>query len=70
MQAYQQRVITEKEQLEEKITKLDSFITGSDDFDSIEVDEQDRLRRQLAAMKDYSAVLGERIAVWPQDAGE
>lgn len=58
---FQQRVIDEKNDLDEKITKLDEFI-GTDIFYKLFLSEQDRLLEQLALMQSYSEVLGERIA--------
>lgn len=60
---YQQRVVDEKTALDEKISKLDPFI-GSDKFQSLAVDEQYRMHRQLKAMVEYSEVLGERISAF------
>ena len=60
MQAYQQRVVDEKAALEEKISRLTNFLDG-ETFKTLPVDEQDRMKRQLHIMSEYSAVLGERI---------
>jgi len=61
MEAYQERVVAEKEELDEKLSKLKAF-TESEQFQSVPADEQGRMNRQHAAMEDYSNVLGERIA--------
>mgnify|MGYP001497720763 CR=1 FL=1 len=61
MQAYQERVVLEKKELDEKIGKLSPFI-GSEKFLSVKEDEANRLRNQLSIMIDYSNILGERIA--------
>lgn len=58
---HQVRVIEEKKELEEKITKLDAFIAG-EKFDALEEVERIDLRDQRSAMADYSAVLGNRIS--------
>lgn len=63
VQSHQERVVTEKAQLDEKITKLASFATGSI-FATLSVDERDRLNRQLTIMSNYSEVLGQRIAAF------
>jgi hypothetical protein len=60
MQAYQQRVIEEKQELDAKLEKLNQFI-ASPQFLVVEVDEQKRLQRQQTFMKAYSNVLSERI---------
>lgn len=57
---HQQRVVTEREELDEKITKLTAF-TDTDIFRSLDKAEQERLERQLSHMNAYSDVLGERI---------
>lgn len=60
MQPHQQRVVDEKTELDIKITKLSDFSNG-DIFKTLPDDEQERLTRQFNIMRDYSAVLGERI---------
>ncbi|QPI62403.1 crAss001_48 related protein [Vreelandella venusta] len=61
MQPHQQRVVTEKEELDKKILALDGFI-GGDIFSGLDKGEKDRLVRQYKHMSQYSAVLGERIS--------
>jgi hypothetical protein len=61
---HQQRVIDEKSELDEKLSKLTTFTEG-ETFTTIPSDEQARLLRQLTIMEDYSGVLGERIAAFP-----
>lgn len=63
MEAHQERVITEKADLDEKIEKLRAFFTTSL-FGGLDGEEQDRLSRQFGYMCSYSAVLGERIMVF------
>ena len=63
MNPYQLRVIEEKEQLDEKLAKLILFFTnpiylGLDDAEKV------RLKRQVDAMGNYSAVLRERISAF------
>jgi hypothetical protein len=60
MQAYQQRVIEEKQELDAKLDKLNQFI-DSPQFLVIDGEEQKRLRLQRTFMLAYSNVLGERI---------
>lgn len=66
MQPHQQRVVDEKEALDEKITKLSDFSNG-DIFKTLTEDEQERLKRQFNIMRDYSSVLGDRINAFPTD---
>lgn len=63
LQPYQQRVVDEKKELDEKLAKLDKF-TRADNFESIvgDIDECNRLRDQADYMFRYSKILGERIA--------
>lgn len=63
MQPHSWRVIEEKKDLDEKIEKLDAFIHG-DTYPTLEEVERMRLMRQFCHMKDYSNVLGERIAAF------
>ena len=58
---YQQRVVDEKNALDANIVKLADFIVLSPIFTARPGDEKQRLYRQHAAMRAYSAVLGERI---------
>lgn len=60
MQPFQQRVVTEKTELDTKIQGLDDFIKKPI-FSDVEHSEQRRMLRQLVAMQDYSRILGERI---------
>ncbi len=59
---HQQRVLTEKEELDEKIEKLHSFVTG-DNFTNVvkNIQEQILLLQQLTAMQSYSKILEARI---------
>ena len=60
MQPHQQRVVDEKDELAEKLTKLNGFIGGTI-YDSLSADERNRLCRQAAVMKDYLDILNDRI---------
>jgi hypothetical protein len=64
MEAYQQRVIEEKKDLDEKLNRLDEFIMLNPNYPILPQDEKDRLIRQLRHMGEYSIVLGERIAAF------
>ena len=60
---HQQRVVQEKIELDEKLTKLSDFIS-SPNFTEIVGDTEEiaRLVCQEEIMKDYSEILAERIA--------
>lgn len=61
--AFQQRVVDEKTELDIRREKLIIFIQ-SPAFDRLNANECSLLTRQLTAMDDYSAVLGERICAF------
>jgi len=63
---YQQRVVAEKQELDEKLEKLNAFGRG-DVFPTLPEEEQERLIRQSKIMDQYSVVLGERIAAFTQE---
>jgi hypothetical protein len=67
MQPFQQRVVEEKRELDEKIEKLDVFIR-SEAFMWLTLTEQDQLNRQYSAMDEYSRILGERISGFTERA--
>jgi hypothetical protein len=62
---HQQRVVQEKEELDEKLSKLSAFI-DSPNFTITVKDENEiaRLVCQEEIMKDYSEILAERIAAF------
>lgn len=60
MAPYQERVIQEKKELDEKLGKLELFFSGPEHA-GLPPMEQGRLARQHSAMEDYSNILGERI---------
>ena len=64
--SWQERVIVERDELDEKITKLDSFLSkvpekGVLNPDEISIDMRVKLRQQLLAMKLYLSILIERL---------
>ena len=62
MQPHQERVVTEKKELDEKLIKLKAFACLENPiFFSLDPVERLRLLRQLDIMEQYSMVLGERI---------
>lgn len=60
LQPHQQRVVEEKQQLDEKREKLKTFI-DREIFQSLEKDYQTLLIQQLESMDSYSEILGKRI---------
>lgn len=67
MQYYQERVVTEKRDLDCKIEKLSVFIK-MDMYKKLPSAEQARLNDQFRAMTAYSGILGERIGSFPKAA--
>lgn len=63
MQPHEERVVTEKVELDLKIEKLDVFIHGTV-YAALAEAERLRLMRQFYHMRDYSNVLGERMAAF------
>ena len=61
LQPHQQRVLEEKQQLDERRQKLGEF-KNTNGFANLSWQEQERLNTQAHIMTMYSAVLGERIA--------
>lgn len=61
MQPHQERAVTEKKELDEKIDKLKAFIMENPVFKTLPADEQKRLNRQCDVMIEYSKILGARI---------
>ena len=64
MPAHQQRVISEKQHLEEKLKDLILFIEGNSQFQRQSDEEKHRLRAQATVMRQYSSILADRIAVF------
>ena len=69
MEPYQERVVAEKRELDEKLSKLANFLFSDQDKRLVAVlevmgDEHLRLLKQYCHMMDYSKVLGERIAAF------
>ena len=56
MQPHQQRVVDEKTELDERLTKLIAFFENPV-FVELPDDEQDRMKRQADHMTNYSVVL-------------
>jgi hypothetical protein len=60
---HQQRVIEERQELENRRQKLSAFF-GTQMFESLNPAEKERMKRQHDMMEGYSTVLGERIAAF------
>lgn len=65
LQPHQQRVVDEKNELDEKLTKLRAFCSQVGGiFDSLPTEEKQRLTEQEGHMAAYSDVLGRRISAF------
>ncbi|MES2348331.1 MAG: DUF2829 domain-containing protein [Pseudomonadota bacterium] len=62
--AHQQRVVTERDELAEKISKLAAFLV-TPTYQRLADEEQTRLANQLDVMRLYCAVLNQRIDAFP-----
>lgn len=60
MEAFVERMITEKDELQNKVTKLEIFVNG-EKFKELKGLEQVYLKEQLKFMKGYLSVLRQRI---------
>ncbi len=61
VEPHKQRVIDEKNELDNKAKMLSDFIGMSSMFEKLDVEEQERMRLQNDIMWQYSEVLGHRI---------
>ncbi len=66
MQPHQERVVNEKAELDGRLSKLKDFIDTNPHFVPLPQDEKDRLIKQSEVMKEYSDILDQRIAAFPQ----
>lgn len=65
MAPHQERVVTEKAELDEKLAKLTAFTTMQNaTFAALPNAEKARLIEQREIMGRYSTILGERIAAF------
>jgi len=60
LEPHQQRVVTEKEELDEKISKLSAFLE-TDMFSKLKHKDAELLSKQIIIMSKYSTILKERI---------
>lgn len=58
---WQERLVEEKAQADEKVKRLDAFVRGPK-FDGIHVEDRALLREQLAVMTRYAEILQERVS--------
>jgi len=63
MEPHQQRVVDEKNELDERLAKLNEFGKG-EIFPTLPEAEQARLKKQSGLMDELSVVLAERIAAF------
>ena len=63
LQPHQQRVVDEKNELDEKRSKLAAF-ADTEIFNGLPKEEKDRLEHQGFHMGAYSEILGARIAAF------
>jgi len=69
MELFQQKVIREKIDLDDKIKNLTVFIDKDPLFKNLSEAEQGRLRVQVLIMMSYSAILLSRIKVFGKEIG-
>jgi hypothetical protein len=67
MEPYQERVVQERNDLNDKFTKLGAFTT-TPQFRHLPMDEQDRMFRQHSIMQEYLNILDARINAWSSTA--
>lgn len=60
MESFVERMIVEKDELQDKVTKLENFVNG-EKFRELKGLEQVYLKEQLKFMRGYLSVLRQRI---------
>ncbi|PHI07789.1 hypothetical protein KSU03_06235 [Fusobacterium polymorphum] len=60
MESFVERMIVEKDELQDKVTKLENFVNG-EKFKELKGLEQVYLKEQLKFMRGYLSVLRQRI---------
>ncbi|WP_338964858.1 crAss001_48 related protein [Fusobacterium nucleatum] len=60
METFVERMVVEKDELQDKVTKLENFVNG-ERFKELKGLEQVYLKEQLKFMKGYLSVLRQRI---------
>lgn len=68
MQPHEQRVVIEKQELDEKLRKLKAFCfsPGRAAFNDLSPEDRNLLEDQYTVMERYSNILGKRIARFPR----
>lgn len=61
LKPYQDRVVTEKQELDTKIQALSSFLVG-EGTRNLSIDDISLLSAQLYVMREYSSILANRIS--------
>lgn len=70
LEPWQQRVVKEKDELDEKRNRLTTFKEENHRiYSALPAEEKVRLTRQAHLMREYSRVLGERIEAWSGKMG-
>jgi len=67
MEPFQQKIVREKIDLDDKIKNLTAFIDGDSSFKTLSDAEQGRLRVQALIMMSYSAILLNRIKAFGKE---
>ena len=60
MEAFVERMVVEKDELQDRVTKLENFVNG-EKFKELRGMEQVYLKEQLSFMRGYLSVLRQRI---------
>lgn len=63
LQPHESRVVVERDDLDDKVGKLDVFI-HSDHFEKVGKRSQELLTVQLGAMREYLSILDQRIELF------
>jgi hypothetical protein len=67
MEAFQQRVVDELNELQGRRRNLAIFVTSNPTYRELPLREQGLLTAQLRVMLDYESVLERRIALFPKE---
>lgn len=66
LRPHEQRIVSEKAELDTKATALSQFIGHSPIFETLDPAEQERLKAQNDIMWQYSEILGARITAFAE----
>ena len=69
METFVERMITEKDELQDRVTKLENFING-EKFKELKGLEQVYLKEQLKFMRGYLSILRQRINFYESKEGK